>query len=73
MIYTYESPDHGQTIYRRIPGDIEKELYFSKGSPVTYPYGMWADILKAGTVNPELQELIERVIIYYRLSKTNGT
>ena len=46
-----------------------KELYFEKGSPVLYPYGMWADILKAGIEDPGLQELIDKMIMYYNLSK----
>lgn len=72
MNYIYESPDGGQTVYRREFGSTDRELYIESGSPVTHSYGMWAEILRAGTTNPTLQHMIEELIIYYKLSKPNG-
>lgn len=64
----YGKPEKLHTVYR-IDEHGNRELYIEKGSPVLYTYGMWADILKAGIHDPGLQELIDKMIVYYRLSK----
>jgi hypothetical protein len=69
ITYVYESPDHGRTVYRREVGHDKRELYMESGSPVLYPYGMWADIQRVAMSNLALQEAMERVIILYNLTK----
>jgi hypothetical protein len=71
MSKIFESPDGGRTVYVREFGSNTKELYIESGSPVKYTYGMWDDILKAGTKNPALQEEIDRLIVIYELGKSN--
>jgi hypothetical protein len=52
-----------------IHDDGSKEMYIENGSPVKYSYGLWGDMIQAGTKNPELQAMIEQAILYYRLIK----
>lgn len=73
--YIYESPDKGDTIYQRLPGTSERELYDQRtpdGRPL-YDHVMedklWGDIRRAARTNPTLQEALERAKIIYHLSK----
>lgn len=49
--------------------DGSEELYIENGSPVKYSYGLWGDIVSAGVKNPELQTMIEQLVVYYTLIK----
>jgi hypothetical protein len=71
MTYIYESPDGGQTVYRRDFGSVTKEPYIMSGSPVKYTYGMWASIQKAAMTSPAIEEALEKLIVLYELSKPN--
>jgi hypothetical protein len=70
MPYIYESPDNGQTVYRREFGSDTRVLYIEHGSPIKLTYGLWADIVKMGTTNEAVQDAIERLLVIYELSKT---
>lgn len=68
--YVFESPDGGETVYRREFGEQHRELV--KGEPAeilqeAQRLYQWKQIIKAAQTDPELQELIERAEVYYRL------
>jgi len=68
--YIFESPDGGETVYRREFGEQHRELV--KGDPAeilqeAQRLYQWKQIFKASATDPELADLIERVEVYYRL------
>jgi len=72
----YESPDKGQTIYERLPGSSERTLIQDNrthdGKPLVEhirEQKMWGEIHRMARTDPALQELLERVIVYYNLKK----
>ena len=75
MSYIYESPDKGQTIYRREIGKIEKELYRIYSSTEDehlieiLEEARWLQIRRMAKTNPALQEALDRVKVLYELSK----
>jgi hypothetical protein len=73
----YESPDKGATVYRREPGHVDRELIrydnrTSDGRPL-YDHiledKLWATIRRDARTNPALQSELDRVIMFYHLSK----
>jgi hypothetical protein len=72
----FESPDGGGTIYRRLPGSSERELYQDNRTRDGRPLidhiredKMWGEIRRMARTDPALQELLERAIVYYNLKK----
>lgn len=72
--YIYESPDGGQTVYRRLIGQSssEKELYSISEERRSRDLRLkreqfWYDILSASDRDPILQSMLEQVEIYYHL------
>lgn len=66
--YIYESPDNGDTIYRRKFGESDRELV--RQGPLARLRERsqnWRTIFRAAESDPILQEMIERVEIYHRL------
>jgi len=68
--YIFESPDGGKTVYRREFGEQGRELV--KGDPAeklqeAQRLYRWKQIFKFAKTDVELQELIERAEVYYRL------
>jgi len=68
--YVFESPDGGETVYRRQFGEQHRELV--KGDPAktlqeAQRLYQWKQIFKVAETDPELAELIDRVEVYYRL------
>ena len=66
--YIYESPDNGDTIYRRKFGESDRELV--RQGPLAQlreRSQTWRAIFQAAESDPILQEMIERVEIYHRL------
>jgi len=77
MKYVYESPDNGETVYKREIGQIERELYSVSGRRKNLideirESQLWGNIHRAALTNPTLQEALERVKVIYYLSKNNG-
>jgi hypothetical protein len=69
--YIYESPDSGDTIYRRLAGTNQRELM--KEGPLRQRMlrsQLWRDIFRAAETDPELQRMIEQVEIYHALKNT---
>jgi hypothetical protein len=76
--YIYESPDRGETIYRRKLGETNRELYrvsdaVSEKLSAIKEDKLWGEIRRAAKSNKVLQDALERVILIYQLSKEYGT
>jgi hypothetical protein len=75
MSNIFESPDKGKTVYRRLPGTSQRELYsdiMSDGSTFHEQLvadQMWGNIRRMARTDEGLQELLERAIVYYNLKK----
>jgi len=77
MKYVYESPDNGETVYKRKVGETERELHSVSERRKNLineirENQLWGDIHRAALTNPALQEALDRVKIIYYLSKDNG-
>jgi hypothetical protein len=71
MTDIFESPDHGNTVYVREAGEKDRALYKKMVSDYwsNLEVERWRKIVKAGKENPGLQEVLDRAIIIYELSK----
>ena len=74
MTYTYESPDNGDTVYRRKVGEKERELHSVSERRKNLldeirENQLWGNIHRAALTNTALQEALERVKVIYYLSK----
>ena len=68
--YIYESPDGGETIYRRkFYSDKKEKVGVSKNARIKEEEAHWKEILEAAEDNPVLQNAIERVKMLYHLTK----
>jgi hypothetical protein len=71
--YIYESPDNGDTIYRRPFGTNQRELV--KQGPLRQKMlraQLWRDIMLAAETDPELQHMLEQTEIYYQMKHAKG-
>ena len=67
-VYVYESPDRGDTVYRRRAGTNQRELV--REGPLRQKMlrsQLWRDIFQAAETDPVLKEMIEKVEVYHRL------
>ena len=66
--YVYESPDGGDTVYRRISGQTDREL-IREGplSRMRRRSQQWREIFRAAESDPELQRMIDQIEVFYRL------
>lgn len=62
--YIYESPDSGETVYRRLSGSNQRELIKVSSSQ---KYIHWREIQQAAEADEYLAELLDRAETYYRL------
>jgi hypothetical protein len=75
MSTIFESPDGGKTVYRRLPGTSQRELYsdiVSDGRTLheqLQENQMWYEIRRMARQDPALQDLLERAIMYYNLKR----
>ena len=74
--YIYESPDGGDTVYRRRFGDIQRELHSvsdKKRSQIDslIKDKLWGDIHRAAQSDPVLQHMLDQVEIYHRLKDSH--
>jgi hypothetical protein len=74
MTHVYESPDKGNTVYRRKVGETTRELHsVSKRRKNLIDEikedQLWGNIRRAAEDNPALQRALEQCIIIYHLSK----
>ena len=74
MTYIYESPDKGETVYRRRIGENERELWsvsetLRQQNIWKARWEIWSPVLAAAEHNPALQEALDRARIIYELSR----
>jgi hypothetical protein len=70
----FESPDGGETVYKRKFGDSERELHSVSEKKRELidelrETKLWGDIHRAAKTNPTLQKALDRAILIYRLSE----
>jgi hypothetical protein len=66
--YIYESPDGGDTVYRRRSGSVHREMI--QEGPLRKKMlrnQLWQDIVASAESDPVLQHMLDRVEVYYRL------
>jgi hypothetical protein len=71
--YIYESPDNGDTIYRRPFGTNQRELV--KEGPLRQKMlraQLWRDIMLAAETDPELHHMLEQTEVYYQMKHAKG-
>lgn len=62
--YIYESPDNGNTVYRRRIGEIERELYIKK-EPDLFTYAEIEEIKNLSKTNPALKKALDNLLLIY--------
>jgi hypothetical protein len=70
----FESPDKGETVYKREPGTVERVLVSeSENKKAIYEQlledKMWGDIRRLAKTNPALKDAVDKVIMVYHLVK----
>ena len=74
----FESPDKGKTVYKRLPGSSQRELYSDMTSDgrslheQLLEQKMWGEIRRMARTDEGLRDLLERAIVYYNLKKDHG-
>ena len=66
--YIYESPDGGDTVYRRMVGSLDREMI--REGPLRKKmlrHQLWRDIFESAESDPILQDMLDQVEIYHRL------
>ena len=70
--YIYESPDGGDTVYRRLPGTSQRDLIKEKTQDLRdqiLEAKLWGEIRRMAETDEGLRELLDRAIIYYNLKR----
>jgi len=70
----YESPDGGQTVYVRRPGETQRQLHSESQEKKDLMAQiaedkLWGNIRRAAKSNPTLQRALDEAILIYQLSK----
>jgi len=70
----YESPDKGETVYVRQGGETSRRLHSESEKKKSLhddvmESKLWGNIRRAARTNPALQSELDRVIMFYHLSK----
>lgn len=70
----YETPDGGQTVYVRKPGEAQRQLHSESDDVKTLRQKvqeeqMWCDIRRAAKDNPTLQRALDEAVMIYNLVK----
>ena len=66
--YIYESPDGGDTVYRRRSGSVDREMI--REGPLRrlqQRSQLWRDIFQAAESDLVLKDMLDRIEIYHRL------
>jgi len=70
IIYVYETPDGGETIYKREMLSTKKELVSQSPQALRKERALkWNKILEASENDLVLQDMLDRVEVYYELKK----
>lgn len=70
--YVYETPDGGETIYRRMAGNYQRELYKvserqQQLNLEAQRQALWQHILQDSKHDPILKDMLDRIEVYYTL------
>jgi hypothetical protein len=70
----YESPDGGETIYVREPGNAQRQLHVQSPRAISIidqlqEDKLWGDIRRTAKTNPALKHALDEAILIYTLSK----
>ncbi len=70
--YIYESPDGGETVYRRQHGSQNKELHYvsdkrKKLDQELQHAKIWGNIHRSATADPVLKQMLDQIEVYYTL------
>jgi hypothetical protein len=70
--YIYESPDGGNTVYRRRMGNTQRELHSISDKrrdllDELKKNKLWGNIHRAAQSDPVLQDMLDRIEVYHRL------
>lgn len=73
-IVIYESPDGGKTVYARKPGETVRHLHsvdpaWQKEQQLNTRWANLKEAVFMADTDPALNDLIEKVEIYYKLKK----
>ena len=73
--YIYESPDRGETVYRRAHGSTDRELHYISDKRKNLDSELkhsklWGNIHRAAKSDPALQQMINQIEVYYTLKNT---
>jgi hypothetical protein len=73
--YIYESPDGGDTIYRRKFGDAQRELHSISDRKSTLiddlrKSKLWGSIHRSAQSDPVLKDMLDQVEIYHTLKNS---
>jgi hypothetical protein len=73
--YIYESPDGGDTIYRREHSGTERELYHVSDKQKNLHQEiqqskLWGNIHRAAKTDPALKDMLDQIKMYYTLKNT---
>lgn len=76
MSYIYESPDQGQTVYRRKIGSPDRELHYESDAKKELTrrqdrWILWQNILRAAETDPGIEHLLSQAEMLYWLGKDN--
>ena len=64
--WIYESPDRGDTVYRRRANSRERELVLKKPDPHTIVPDL-SDIVAESSNDPALKEMLDKLQVYWSL------
>ena len=73
--YIYESPDGGDTVYRREPGSTDRELlHVSEKKRHLYQElqhtKLWGNIHRAAQTDCALEQMLKQIEVYYALKNS---
>jgi hypothetical protein len=76
MTYIFESPDGGDTVYRREFGKTQRELHSISEEKLNWDQQLeeemlWVKIAQASRTNPVLQAALEQARVIYELSRND--
>jgi len=69
-LWIYESPDGGETVYRRLPGGLQRELVSGdpdKANRLLERKLLWSKMVSRCQDDPDLKQLMDAAEVYYRL------
>ncbi len=69
--WIYESPDKGNTVYRRRANSRERELVIKKPDPHTISPHL-SDIVAASADDPALKEMLDKLQVYWSLRNASN-